>query len=230
MSQAIARASARGEFVLISAIDHDSGLLARELRKALNQLHLVPALHFEYRPADGRLDDVVRESLAARPTTMVVVANAGQSRDMIRLLRQQGFAGPLFAGPSVGQELFLREIGPAGDSVRLPLLVDAIPDRLLSAEQIHPGADADRCFPGTSLRVDADHTARLTYDATRLTILAVRRAGLNRAAIGRALRELAPWEGISGRVTWDGPGSNTRPARMGAIRGGQVVERDDHAD
>ena len=64
-----------------------------------------------------------------------------------------------------------------------------------------------------------DYTAALTYDATRLLIEAIRRAGPNRARIREALAQLSPWPGIAGPIHFDGTGQNTRTNLcMGTIR------------
>jgi hypothetical protein len=52
---------------------------------------------------------------------------------------------------------------------------------------------------------------------------AVRRAGLNRALIGDALRALSPWAGAAGVVRWDALGRNVRPVGLGRWRGGELV-------
>ena len=58
-----------------------------------------------------------------------------------------------------------------------------------------------------------------TYDAVQLLVAAVRQAGLNRARIGDALRDLSPWDGVAGTVRWDTLGGNTRPAHLGTVAG-----------
>ena len=57
----------------------------------------------------------------------------------------------------------------------------------------------------------------------RLLVAAVREAGLNRARIRDAVRELSPWHGITGVIDWDPLGQNQRPVRLGMIRDGRVV-------
>ncbi|HYG34497.1 MAG TPA: ABC transporter substrate-binding protein, partial [Clostridia bacterium] len=69
-----------------------------------------------------------------------------------------------------------------------------------------------------------DYTAALTYDATRLLIEAIRRAGLNRSRIREMLIELSPWTGIAGRIHFDGTGQNQRNNLcMGTIQNGVTV-------
>ena len=68
-----------------------------------------------------------------------------------------------------------------------------------------------------------DAAAVLAYDALRLTAAAVRRAGLNRARVRDAVRDLAPWTGALGEVRWDPRGRNTSPVALATWRGGRLV-------
>jgi ABC-type branched-subunit amino acid transport system substrate-binding protein len=63
----------------------------------------------------------------------------------------------------------------------------------------------------------------LTYDATRLLIEAIRAAGLCRARIRDAIRDLAPWHGVTGVVQWDQAGGNTRRPQLATIANGRVA-------
>ena len=74
-----------------------------------------------------------------------------------------------------------------------------------------------------------DFAAAGTYDAVQLLVAAIRRAGLNRARIGDALRALAPWDGATGTVRWDRLGGNTRPAHLATVIQGRLVRLDQAA-
>jgi ABC-type branched-subunit amino acid transport system substrate-binding protein len=65
-----------------------------------------------------------------------------------------------------------------------------------------------------------DYLAAHTYDAVNLLIAAIRKAGLNRVRIYDEVRALSPWQGVTGEIRWDPLGSNSRPVRLGTIRGG----------
>ena len=66
-----------------------------------------------------------------------------------------------------------------------------------------------------------DYAAAHTFDSVNLLIAAIRHGGLNRAKIGDALRSASPSAGVTGPITWDSLGSNTRPVALGTIaRGG----------
>jgi branched-chain amino acid transport system substrate-binding protein len=67
-----------------------------------------------------------------------------------------------------------------------------------------------------------DHAATWSYDAVRLVARAVDRAGLNRARIRDAVRELSPWTGVGGVVRWDALGRNEGPVGLATWVGGQL--------
>jgi ABC-type branched-subunit amino acid transport system substrate-binding protein len=61
----------------------------------------------------------------------------------------------------------------------------------------------------------------LTYDATRLLLEALQRAGPRRVALRQALADLSPWNGIAGTIAFDGTGQNTRAElSIGTYRNG----------
>jgi ABC-type branched-subunit amino acid transport system substrate-binding protein len=112
----------------------------------------------------------------------------------------------------MGRRRFLAEAGPAAEGVILPLLV----------QPGEPWAALEATFQERFQR-SPDFAAAGTYDAVQLLVAAVRKAGLNRARIGDALRELSPWNGAAGIVCWDPLGGNTRPVQLGTVSGGRLV-------
>lgn len=120
--------------------------------------------------------------------------------------------GPVFGGPSMGRRRFLEEAGSAAGEVVFPLLYDPKAD---------PGPFAETFE--TRFHHEPDYAAAAAFDSVQLLVAAVRRAGLNRAAINDALRSLSPWKGVSGVIEWDALGSNSRPVSLGTIKNGQRV-------
>jgi ABC-type branched-subunit amino acid transport system substrate-binding protein len=129
----------------------------------------------------------------------VVIAGARDSARMVAALRSLGCAAPILCGPSAGRRAFLEEAGPAAEGILFPWLLEG------------SGGDV------------RDYAAAHAYDATRLAVAAIRRAGLNRARIRDAVAELSGFEGASGRISWDNLGQNTRAVRLGTIQGGRAV-------
>ncbi len=201
--------------VLVSADDHDSHLFAVELLKRLAERRIVPRYHFQSRQPALSSAELVSRIVESKPMGVVVVAGALPSARLVAALREKGFAGPVFGGPWMGRGRFREEAGVAAEGAVFPLAYD-------------PHEESQRLAKGFQARFGKapDYAAASTYDAVRLVIAAVRKAGLNRARIGDAVKELSPWSGATGKIEWDPLGSNTRPVRLGTIRDGRVVAVD----
>jgi len=208
----LARRVGRKPFVVIAGEDHDSRSFLGELRRNLAQHGLAPQFQFVYRPPDGNQADLARRALDSQPSAMVLVADAGGSARLVRAIRAAGFQGEIFGGPALGRRRFLAEAGSAAEGVILPLLV----------QPGEPWAALEAAFQERFQR-SPDFAAAGTYAAVQLLVAAVRKAGLNRARIGDALRELSPWNGAAGIVRWDPLGGNTRPVPLGTVSGGRLV-------
>ncbi|MBE3068785.1 MAG: ABC transporter substrate-binding protein [Planctomycetes bacterium] len=200
---------AGGPFVVVSTDDHDSQMLAVEWLKCLAARGLVPHSHFQHPQGSDDVGELVTRVVEARPRAVAVVAGAHASAHLVAALRGGGYGGLVFGGPSMGRRRFVDEAGPAAEGVVFPLL-------------LAPGPAAARFAEAFRARFGrpADYAAAYTYDAVGLLVAAIGKAGLNRARIGDAVRDLSPWTGVTGTVTWDALGSNTRPAALGTICGG----------
>lgn len=209
--------------VMLTANDHDSYLLAREVRKALAHRQLHPRYKFVYDPAQTDLEPLLRECLAAQPHSVLVMADAVSSSRVVRALREAGFAGCIFGGPALGRDTFVASAGEIADPVVFPLMCESVEPDSPSLPPQGGGqysGDLPRCENSGGFD---DYAALLTDDAVQLVIEAIRSAGLNRAAINTALRENSPTRGLSGRIDWDGLGTNTRTPSLATIRQGKVV-------
>ncbi len=111
---------------------------------------------------------------------------------------------------------FLELAGPAAEGVRVP--------RLFAPDSSKPEVNGFIARFMSERRHAPDYIAALTYDATRLLLEAIRRAGPNRARIREVLAQLSPWPGLAGPIHFDGTGQNTRTnVCMGIIQDGGVV-------
>ena len=210
----------KSQIALVSAVDHDSHLFAVELAKSFDQYQIAPAFHFEFdssRPTESWITELVEKILKADPPAggLVLIAGVRPSAQIVSALRQRGFDGAIFGGPSMGRRTFYEEAGEDAEGVIFPLLYP-------------PGNSSRDDFEGKFAHrfgVHPDYTAAYTYDAVKLVIAAIRRAGLNRAQIRDAVRGLAPYQGVTGIIDWDGLGS-PRPVpgavRIGTIKNGRV--------
>jgi len=180
-------------FLLVSATDHDSRALVAALKAT-------PAAHIEFQPGTTEVSALAARVAEARPEAVLVIAGARDSARVVVAVRRLGCAAPVVCGPSAGRRAFLDEAGDAAEGIQFPLLVD--PARL---------------------GPHADYAAACAFDAVRLLVTAIRKAGLNRARIRDAVRELSGWQGAAGVIRWDALGQNDRPVRLGQIRQGRVT-------
>jgi len=211
----IARRVGRGPFVILSCDDHDSRFFTAELRKALRAHQLAPRYQFEVRRGERETGPVAAEVAALMPAAAVVVGGASDSARLVSAIRAGGFTGPVFGGPAMGRRRFARDAGAAASGVVFPLLWE--PD---AETQGFAKAFQDRCGQ------PPDYAAAHAYDATRLLLDAVRKAGLDRDRIAQAIRQAAPWAGVTGTNRWDPRGGNTRALRLGTLRDGLPVPLD----
>jgi branched-chain amino acid transport system substrate-binding protein len=188
----------RDSFVLVAATDHDSRRMKAEFLAALQQRRARPLRVIDVHAGRAAL-------VAGLPSVRAVVVLAGPA-DSAALVRAAPRGIRIYGGPAMSTRTFLRLAREAAEGVRFadPL---ASSDRAAAFRQ-----EFERRFgePPDSLAFHA-------FDAAEMLLAAVRRAGPDRAAIRNALRELSPWNGVSGLVRWDPVGRNERPAAIAEI-------------
>jgi branched-chain amino acid transport system substrate-binding protein len=202
----------QSSFVLVSAVDHDSHLFAVEFEKAVRARRLTCAHSYQFNPNDHDTNDLVEKICSAGSDAVVIIAGAQASAQLVRRVRETSHAGSILGGPSMGQRAFAAEAGRCAEGVVFPCSYVVAPESSAFEKEFA------RRF-GRS----PDYLAARTYDAVNLLIAAIRHSRLNRARIRDALRELSPWQGVSGPIAWDSPGRNRRPVCLCTIADGQVV-------
>ncbi len=215
LAKALALRARDKKLMLVSCTDHDSRAFTTELRAALAGSGIFPARHLEFNSGgiDGdRLSVSIRET---RPDVIALIAGPLDASVVLSTMRRAGLHVPVFGGPAMNFRSFADTAGEDAGSVVFPLLWDA-------SAAAEPSTAFVRRFK-ERFGVEPDFTAAYTYDGVNLLIAAIRRAGLNRARIRDAIRELAPFPGVSGPITWDPTGRNNRPVPLGTIRDGLAV-------
>jgi branched-chain amino acid transport system substrate-binding protein len=168
-------------------------------RAFVAELKATPAFHIEFQPGSSDVTALAQRVVDAARQAVVVIAGPRDSARLVAALRQLQYAGTILCGPAAGRRAFVEEAGPAAEGVLFPLLME------------------------TSGGALPDYAAAHAYDAARLLVAAIRKAGLNRARIRDAVAELSGFEGASGRISWDNLGQNTRAVRLGTIQRGRAV-------
>ncbi len=213
LAEAIAVEVRARSFVIVSATDHDSHVFAVELLKALEGRKLAPAFHFDCDPAAPASRGVLERVGHSHPVAVVLIAGASDSARLLGMLREAGYEGRVFGGPWMGRRAFVEQAGAGAEGVRFPFLLATSPKFSEFAQRFA------RRFDRTP-----DYAAAHMYDTVCLLVAAIRQGGLDRMGIRDAIRETAPWSGVTGEIRWDTAGANCRPVHMGTIKDGQVTE------
>jgi ABC-type branched-subunit amino acid transport system substrate-binding protein len=194
---------------LVATTDHASRQTAKALRQELGKRGRLPNFQFEAAPGATDLNRHLEALTEAHPAVVIVVAGAEDAARLVTALRSALPKAKLFGGPSLGRHRFRQLAGGAAEGIEYPELTETEPnppERQRFAIQF--AAERHRA---------PDYAALLTYDATRLLVEAIRRAGPNRAQIREALVQLSPWSGLGGEIAFDGTGQNTR-GRLWMVR------------
>jgi ABC-type branched-subunit amino acid transport system substrate-binding protein len=206
---------------MISCTDHDSRMFAAELVRALQHLSITPVGQVEFRPGETELGKQLDRLAQSAAKSAVVIAGARDSANVLAALRRREPTLSVFGGPMMGRKLFAETAGLAAEGVRFPLLwhETAAGER----SRVFRQRFIERCG------IEPDYTAAYSYDAVNLLTTAIRRAGLNRVLIRDAIRELSPWDGVTGRIEWDPTGQNRGQAMLGMVHAGRIMPADGDA-
>jgi branched-chain amino acid transport system substrate-binding protein len=212
LAEAIAVEVRERSFVVVSATDHDSHVFAVELLKALDDRKLAPAFHFDWDPVAPASRGMLERVRCSHPVAVVLIASASDSARLLGMLREAGYAGRVFGGPWMGRRAFVAQAGGKAEGVRFPFLLATSPKYSEFAQRF------TRRFDRTP-----DYAVAHMYDTVCLLVAAIRQGGLDRMAICDAIREIAPWSGVTGEIRWNTAGANCRPVHMGTIKDGRAL-------
>jgi len=208
IGRALIEETAGRSFVILAATDHDSHRLLVEVDRYLGSQRAVPTFRFEFRGGEDPAL-MVRQVAAARPAAVILLAGARESASVLELLRKEGYTGKVFGGPAMGRRLFLEHAEAEG--IVFPLPGDAGPANVQFARDF-----------AARFGVRPDYVAAHAYESARMLAAAIRAAGLNRARIRDALRDLSPWTGAAVHLRWDPLGQNQGAVVPATIRKGVV--------
>ncbi|MDP6634158.1 MAG: ABC transporter substrate-binding protein [Phycisphaerae bacterium] len=198
--------------VILSADDHDSRIFTLELRKALKKRRVGVQRQFEFRRGSKQTDELIANVIEMRPKALVIAAGPDDSARLVRRFRAQEYDGEVFGCAAMGRRIF--DLKAAGGAV-FPLLYDP-------SSGSKSAADFSKTF-ACKFGHSPDYTAAYTYDSVRILIAAIRKAGLNRAAIRAAVAGLSPWTGVTGSVRWDSVQSNAQVPPLGTVKNRRLI-------
>ncbi len=199
------------EVVLLSASDHDSRRFSGELMQKLAGVGGGVRFRADFKPGTSALEEAVEEVLRINPPCIMISADAQEAAQAVRLLRKAGYVRTIYGGPTFGQRTFQLRVGKGAGEVIFPLCWRKTPRTLefVTAFQVRYG-------------FTPDYLAAAGFDAVSICAAAIKIAGLNRARINDALRQLSPWEGVSGQIRWDNAGLNLSAPSLGRFRDGHL--------
>ena len=218
LARAIVARVGRQPIAIVSSTDHDARRFVKELLSSLHRLALSPGFHLNFLPSATDFAVILERIREDRPAAVAVIGGPLDSARFVGAVREAGLSMPVFGGPAMGQRAFVVRAGASAEGVTFPML--------WNAASPNETTQAFRLRFLERFGTEPDHTAAYTYDAMNILFAAVRRAGLNRARIRDAVRDLSSHEGVTGAITWDPTGQNDRPAWLGTIRDGQIERVD----
>jgi branched-chain amino acid transport system substrate-binding protein len=201
-----------GKLVILSANDHDSKMAVRELQSLLGRKGLSPSLHIEFERGAPETAGPVEEVRAAKADSVCLIADSADSARMIAALRAGGCGARIFGTFAMARRDFLEKAGAAAEGAIFAV----------SGAALDSSSDFAREFRRRAGQAP-DYAAVQMYDATRLLLHAIRKAGLNRALIRDALRDSSGWEGLSGVASWDPVAQNRATVRLATVKNGALV-------
>jgi branched-chain amino acid transport system substrate-binding protein len=213
LAVAVVNRSDEQRLTVVSATDHDSRVLTIDLLQALKRRGIFPSLHIQFQPGTTEFTGHLQR-LTVSDDPVVVIAGPDDSARFLVALGRRGTDRMIFGGPAMGTQRFIRRAGSAAEGAVFPLLW-------------HPDADesaAEFAFRFRErFRSEPDYLAASAYDAVNLLVAAIRDAGPNRARIRDAVRGLAPYDGVTGKISWDATGRNEGTVGLGTIECGRIV-------
>jgi ABC-type branched-subunit amino acid transport system substrate-binding protein len=201
--------------VIVSCTDHESRMQTDATLDALARLKLHPAMHLQFKPNQENWKHQLERCHQANPAAIILLAGPVDAAHFMTELRKIEPTTPVFGGPAMAHHRFIEVAGPAAEGVVFPLLWHVSLAGVRSSEFAQRFKDR--------FGVEPDYTAAYTYDAMKLLITAVDRAGLDRERIRDAIRKMSPCAGVTGTITWGKNGQNQRPVQLGTIRNGKRV-------
>ncbi len=196
---------------VVSCDDHDSRTASAEFLRQARHKKLAPVIHLQFHARRTRFEDHVKRLADARPQATFVFGPVAEATSLVRMLGQSG--GEIVGAGNLAVRSFLTD--PSAEAVTLVRLYD--PSLGGAAAE-----DFQRRFE-VRFSERPDYLAAYSYDATRLLIAAIRKAGLNRARIRDAIASMGTWQGVTGPIEWDNGGGNTRTVGLAKIVASRLV-------
>ena len=197
--------------VVVSEGTRDARVAVDRLREAARRHPYTVALHVEYPPHDPTT--AIPQIVQTPADALVVWGRPAGALALIAGLRREGLSTPIL-GPAL---LALPEVAAHGDELG-ELLVAAPVDLSSPGPSLQHFRQRFRAETG----VEPSYIGIFAYDATRLVIAAIERAGLNRARIRDELPQVS-FTGLTGDFSFNSLGGRREQPVLMALRQGRWV-------
>lgn len=188
---------------LITGTDQDSRMAATELLGELKRQGTPPLFHLKLPPDMVDFNEISRRIKRFAPDSLILRLSPGSLLDLAQSLYQSGQNYPILVPWIPG--LAVEDLA---NRTRQLMVVEPFTPSLNSLEY-------KRFFEAYTTRYgeEPSFTATYAYDAARLITEALRRGGLSRTKVRKALAGQKGSCGASGPIIWDsGGGNQARPA------------------
>jgi ABC-type branched-subunit amino acid transport system substrate-binding protein len=190
-----------------------------EFRASSVRLKNPPPVEINYEVAYGALNPdftiQMKRLKRAKPDAVALWADAEAGGYLVRRMRESGLDMPVFACDRVLDPKFLEAAGEHAEGVVAAVPFDPDTDR----EAYRVFLEAYRNRYGEPPTVYAAHA----YDGAKMTIDAIRKAGLNRYRIRDALAEIVHYRGVTGEIVMDRVHSDRGPVTLATVKNGRWV-------
>jgi branched-chain amino acid transport system substrate-binding protein len=205
-----------GRVAMISTTDHESRMVAREVARACARSGHGIDFRVDMPPKTADFTHALDTFPGSDLAGVIIVAGAEDAAKAVLAVRSLWPTVSIWGGPSMGLTRFVQVAGARAEGVQFPMILD--PE--VATERL---TQFETAFVAVRHR-SPDFSAIMTYDAARLLLEALLEAGPSRVRTREILARAGTWEGIGGRIDFDGTGQNKRAnVRMGTVRGGKVV-------
>jgi ABC-type branched-subunit amino acid transport system substrate-binding protein len=221
----------QSSYALVHHIFIEKGYKRVAVMRANNRYGRVGTLHFnrsstrigfpviiEERFNDGETDftSQLERIKKTSPEAIQIWGNTRESALILQQIRKMGMKQPVFGSDRMVNPEFLKIAGNLAEGI-------------ITTCQYNPDADipALKTFKSNYIKrfgQEPDVFAAHAYDGMNIIIQAIHKAGLNRALIRDVITDMKTfqgYEGVTGKVVFDGSWNNVRPIFMAEVSNGK---------
>jgi ABC-type branched-subunit amino acid transport system substrate-binding protein len=153
----------------------------------------------------------------SRPDAIVIWADQKEAALIVTQMKELGLTQRVFGSHRTIGDEFLKRAGVAAEGVEAVFPYDPTSE---AAEWLGFSTNFQATY-----NEKPDHFASLSYDAMRILLDAICRAGLNRGRIRDALTGVVSYRGVTGDMTFDPNDKNISAMYLATVRQGKIEYR-----